>query len=107
MHPARGRTRRTVGFGKPRRKLQYRLGDRDVVVVGERAQYIGRRIGQRSKPQRKLGARLALDLVDQEREHVVKQIDLRFVVAASAVEKERSDAVQDFATLGVRAVLDD
>ena len=32
---------------------------------------------------------------------------MRFVVAASAVEKERSDAVQDFATLGVRAVLDD
>ena len=38
-----------VGFGEPRRELQHRLGDGDVVVVGERAQDIDRRVGQRSK----------------------------------------------------------
>jgi hypothetical protein len=54
-----------VGFGKPRRKLQHRLGDSDVVVVGKRAQNLGWRIGQRSKPARKLGTRFALDLVDE------------------------------------------
>jgi hypothetical protein len=96
-----------IGFGKPRRKFEHRLGDGDVVIVGKCAQHFGRCVGQWRKPSRKLSPRLALDLVDKQREHVVEKIDLRLVVAAGAVEKECCDALQDFAALGVRAVLDD
>ena len=96
-----------IGFGEPRRELQDRLGDRDVVVVGERAQNIDRRVGQRSKMPRKLGARLALDLFDEQREYVVEKIDMRIVVVAGAVEKERGHALQDFAALRARAALND
>ena len=48
-----------VGFGKPRRKLEHRLGDADVVVIAERAQNIGRRIGPRRNPPGKRHAVLA------------------------------------------------
>jgi hypothetical protein len=69
-----------VGVGEPRRELQDRLGNGDVVVVGKRAQNLDRRVGQRSKMLREFGARLALDLFDQERENVVEKIDMRIVV---------------------------
>jgi len=49
---------------------------------------------------RKLGARLALDFLDEQQEYVVEKIDMRIVVAAGAVEKERGHALQDFAALG-------
>ena len=89
-----------VGFGEPRRKLQHRLSDADVIVAGERPQNIDRRIAQWREMPRKLGARLALDFFDEQREDIVEKIDMRIVVAAGAVEKERGDALQDFAALG-------
>jgi hypothetical protein len=64
-----------------------------------------RRVGQRSKMLREFGARLALDLFDQEREYVVEKIDMRIVVVAGAVDKERGHTLQDFAALCARAAL--
>ena len=56
---------------------------------------------------RKLGARLALDFFDEQREDIVEKIDMRIAVAAGAVEKERGHPLQDFAALGARAALND
>src|ERR1700733_4189119 len=91
-----------IGFRKSRGELQDRLGDPDIVVVGKCAHDIDGRLENRSELPREFGARLALDLVDEQREDVVEQIDLRIVVAAGAGKIERGYALQDFAAPGAR-----
>ncbi len=56
---------------------------------------------------RELGARLGLDLVDQQPEHLVEQIDVLVTEAAGAVQKESRNALQRLDPFLGRAVLND
>ena len=64
-----------VAIGKPR-LLEHRTGDRDVIVLGERADDAGRRVGDRRDAAREFGQRLRLDLLDQAADNVVEQRDV-------------------------------
>ena len=96
-----------IGFGQPRRELQYRSGDGDIVVIGEPAQQFDGSVADRRKMMRELGARLCLDLVDEQPEHVIKQLDMRIAVAACAVQKESRDTLERLDALLSRAALND
>ncbi len=96
-----------VAFRQTRRQLERRPGDGDVVVVGELAKHLDRRVADGRKMVRELGARLDLDLVDVQPEHVIKEVDLRVVVAAGAVQKESRDALERLNPFLGRAVLNE
>ena len=53
------------------------------------------------------GARLGLDLLDEQPEDLIEQIDMLVAITAGAVEKERGDALQRLGPLFARAVLND
>ena len=96
-----------IGFTKPRRIFEYRARDGDIVVVGERAQHLDRRVADRSKVARQLGTRLGLDLLDQQTEDVVEHVDMGVAVALGAVKEESRDALQRVDALRARTVPDD
>ena len=88
-----------IGFGQARRQLQHRAGDGNIVVIGERAQHLHRRIGDRRQADGEFGARLGLDFLDEQAEDVVEQVDMLVVVGAGAVEKQRGNALQRLGAL--------
>jgi hypothetical protein len=82
-----------VGIGDPC-LLQYRTGNRDVVIPGERADDTGRRVSKWRDPAREFGKRLGFDLLDQAADDVVEQGDVLRVEAGSAVEKKGGNSAQ-------------
>ena len=96
-----------IGFGKPRCIFQHRAGDGDIVIVGERAEHLDRRVADGSEVARQLGARLGLDLLDEQTEHVVEQVDMRIAVALGAIKEEGRNALQRVDALCAGAVSDD
>ena len=68
---------------KPRRQLEHRPGDGDVVVVGERAQHLDRRVARPAPDGCESSARALLSISSISRpNHVVEQVDMLVVVAA-------------------------
>src|SRR4029077_20816655 len=95
-----------VGIGDPC-LLQYRTGNRDIVIPGERADDTGRRVGKWRDPAREFGKRLGLDLLDQTADDVVEQGDVLRVEAGSAVKEKGGNPAQCLRALFRRAMLDD
>ena len=116
LAPGDGREMRlTLGPGQfdqfallqPWRLRQHRAGHGDVVVVGELAHQLARRVGDRRQRVRHFGARLGLDLDDQAAQHVVEQADMVFGEVRRAVDEQIGDALDGRGPLVLRAVLDD
>ncbi len=86
--------------------LEHRAGDRDIVVLGERAHHAFRRVGNRRQPAREFGQRLGLDLLDQVADDVVEQRDMVVVEHGGAVDEQGRNAAQRLGAFLRRAVLD-
>jgi hypothetical protein len=96
-----------IGIREPRRLRQHRARDRDIVIMGEPAQDLDRRISDRRQPPRKLGAGPGLDFGDQVPEHVVEQTHVIFVEALRLRQEQIGNAGQRLGPLLYGAALDD
>ncbi len=105
--PLRARHIDEINLGKTPRKLQDRTGDRNIVIVGERAQDIDRGITDGRETIGKLRARLSFNFLDKPPEHIVEQVHVLVVVMAGAREEERRHALECFDALIARAALED
>jgi hypothetical protein len=94
-----------IGLGEPRRLLEHRAGDRDVVILREPPYHVDWRIADGCEPVGQLGTRLGLDLADQSAEHLVEQSDMIVVEPAGAIEKKGGDALERLGAPLGRAVL--
>ncbi len=72
-----------IGLGQARRQFEHRTGNRDIVVIGQDAQHLDRRVADRRKAMGQFGTRLVLDFLDEQREDVVEQVDMGIAVASS------------------------
>ncbi len=75
-----------IGIVEPRLR-QHRAGDRDVVVLGERAHRLRRRVRHRRDASRKFRQRLGFDLLDQAADDVVEQRHMFGRELVGALEK--------------------
>ena len=81
-----------VAVGETRRLAQYRLGDRNLVILRQPPNDPDRGVLDQRKPHAELLARPPLDPLDQEPKHVLEQQDLILAVAISAGQKEIGNA---------------
>ena len=83
-----------IGFGNPRRLLEDRTRDLDVVVERESPHHLHRRVADRRQTVDNSVRAWASISAIKPAEHLVEQSDMIVVEAARAIEKERRDALE-------------
>jgi hypothetical protein len=78
-------------------------GDRDLVVICELADELGRRFVDRRQTCAELRQRLVLDPLDQMDQDIIEYLNLLFVEPVGIIEKQIGDAPQRFDPLGRRS----
>ena len=91
-----------VGIAQEVRLLKHRTRDFDVVVAGEVADDIGRRIADRRELGAEFGQRLGFDVRNKPHHDIVEDRDMIFRKRTRAVQEQVGHLAQHRAALGVR-----